>query len=124
MKRMLLYLLVVFSLTVYAQQQSDNGETVEPRTAQPAEPCKDIDDDSQDTSGGARSGDETEIPAEQRSDPCKDNEIERQDPLDMTAADVKEETNEAPEESNPNDADFKPSEEISEDYPVPLPSDI
>lgn len=28
------------------------------------------------------------------------------------------------QESQPEDRDFKPSEEISEDFPVPLPSDI
>lgn len=30
----------------------------------------------------------------------------------------------AAKESQPQDSDFKPSEEISEDFPVPLPSDI
>ena len=29
-----------------------------------------------------------------------------------------------PRETQPEDRDFKPSEEISEDFPVPLPSDI
>ena len=29
-----------------------------------------------------------------------------------------------PQEAQPEDRDFKPSEEISEDFPVPLPSDI
>ncbi len=29
-----------------------------------------------------------------------------------------------PHETQPEDRDFKPSEEISEDFPVPLPSDI
>ncbi|MDC0641145.1 hypothetical protein OAP24_03185 [Porticoccaceae bacterium] len=28
------------------------------------------------------------------------------------------------QDKNPEDKDFKPSEEISEDFPVPLPSDI
>ncbi|MGB2044523.1 MAG: hypothetical protein ACPH9H_05560 [Porticoccaceae bacterium] len=28
------------------------------------------------------------------------------------------------QETQPEDRDFKPSEEISEDFPVPLPSDI
>jgi len=28
------------------------------------------------------------------------------------------------EQTEPSDKDFRPSEEISEDYPVPLPSDI
>jgi len=28
------------------------------------------------------------------------------------------------QENQPEDRDFKPSEEISEDFPVPLPSDI
>ena len=29
-----------------------------------------------------------------------------------------------PDDSAPSDDDFKPDEEMSEDYPVPLPSDI
>ena len=35
-----------------------------------------------------------------------------------------QETSEKNIKSAPQDGDFKPSEEISEDFPVPLPSDI
>ena len=35
-----------------------------------------------------------------------------------------ESASEDDEQSAPSDVDFKPDEEISEDYPVPLPSDI
>jgi hypothetical protein len=41
------------------------------------------------------------------------------------ATSAKEPTAETTEESvSDSDSDFKPSEEISEDFPVPLPSDI
>ena len=38
--------------------------------------------------------------------------------------DQQQETSEKNIKSAPQDGDFKPSEEISEDFPVPLPSDI
>lgn len=122
MKRILFCLLVVFSLTVFAQPQSGNDDAVETRTVQLGDPCKDVEDKSLDSSDGSRSGEEAETPAQQLADDCEDNEP--QDPLDVTAADDEEEPMEVPEESDPDDEDFKPSEEISEDYPVPLPSDI
>jgi hypothetical protein len=42
---------------------------------------------------------------------------------DKPATSTREPTAEITEESA-SDSDFKPSEEISEDFPVPLPSDI
>ena len=52
---------------------------------------------------------------------------ESTDPQPVTdgkpATSAREPTAEATEESV-SDSDFKPSEEISEDFPVPLPSDI
>ncbi len=78
MKQNLLYLLLVVSLSVFAQQQSDRTE--DPKTQ-----------------------------TERTTDTEPDNTEE-----------VADESLEA----SPRDRDFKPKEEISEDFPVSLPSDI
>ena len=51
-----------------------------------------------------------------------DNEIEQAGDVEQQVDDELPE--EESEDTEPSDTDFKPSEEISEDYPVPLPSDI
>ena len=78
MKRILLFSLLVVSLTVFAQQQSDRAE--DPKT---------------------------------QADQTVDAEPEN-----------KNEASEEPSGAGPRDSDFKPKEEISEDFPVSLPSDI
>ena len=109
MIRILLYLLVGFSQVVFAQQQPGVGDAEEPPTTQLADPCKTLDDGPQGDPDGTRSGDEAGFPAGQQSIDCGDDEGEPQDALLV---------------SEPDDEDFEPDEEISEDYPVPLPSDI
>ena len=48
-----------------------------------------------------------------------------QDSVDATAEQkVPATKTQEQQETQPEDRDFKPSEEISEDFPVPLPSDI
>jgi len=83
MKQILLYILLLFSVAVLAQQTADSETSTE---------------NENETSGS------TEQPADSQS---ADNQP-------------------AEESGGPDtsDKDFKPSEEISEDYPVPLPSDI
>ena len=109
MIRILFYLLVGFSQVTFAQQQPGIDDVEESGINQPADPCKSVDDGLQDNLDGTRSGDELGSPAELPSIDCGDNEGEPQDALVGAEAD---------------DEDFEPDEEISEDYPVPLPSDI
>ena len=78
MNRMLLYLLLVISMTVFAQPQTDDDAETADKTDQPAATSETSSDEPQESS------DETET----------------------------------------SDPDFKPTEEISEDFPVLLPSDI
>jgi len=55
------------------------------------------------------------------------DEVSGENQSQATDSAGQEEEDQPPEESEdtePGDRDFKPSEEISEDYPVPLPSDI
>ena len=48
-----------------------------------------------------------------------------QEPVDATEEQQEPATKtQEPQETQPEDRDFKPSEEISEDFAVPLPSDI
>ncbi|MBT5387401.1 MAG: hypothetical protein HN817_02500 [Porticoccaceae bacterium] len=47
--------------------------------------------------------------------------IESPEPINSPEPEESPEPTESPE---PQDIDFKPSEEISEDFPVPLPADI
>ncbi len=78
MKRILFYFLLVVSLSVFAQQQSERAE--EPKTQ-----------------------------TERTTNTEPDNADEGADESS---------------EAKPGDTDFKPKEEISEDFPVSLPSDI
>ncbi len=55
--------------------------------------------------------------AQQPEQPSKENPA----PLTKSEAEQKAEKE---QDRDPQDRDFKPSEEISEDFPVPLPSDI
>jgi hypothetical protein len=60
------------------------------------------------------------ISVSQETDAEKDIVLKKNENAQETA---KIETNNAAETEQP-DQDFKPAEDISEDYPVPLPSDI
>lgn len=57
--------------------------------------------------------------ADQETPAANDNE-----PSASTEQPVESKPPEESGETDARDEDFKPSEEISEDYPVPLPSDI
>ena len=66
------------------------------------------------------------VSAAQQPEPGSEPSETITDDIDTNLADSNEDnqtgTKSAP--STPGDGDFKPSEEISEDFPVPLPSDI
>jgi hypothetical protein len=78
MNRMLLYLLLVISMAVFAQPQTDDD-------------AEKVDKTEQQATTGEKSTDEPQ---------------------------------ESSDETETSDPDFKPTEEISEDFPVLLPSDI
>ena len=116
MKRKLLCLLLVISVAVVAQQVADNntneGDEGQAQAEQPAETVEPGEEDSMESSDAledSESGDgalmQIEIPADTVSN--GENDV-----LDASG------------EAQPDDSDFKPDDEISEDYPVPLPSDI
>lgn len=66
------------------------------------------------------------VSAAQQPEPGSEPSETITDDIDTNPADSSEDNQtgikSAP--STPRDGDFKPSEEISEDFPVPLPSDI
>ena len=115
MRRILMYLILAGSITVFAQLQLQDMEN----------------------SGDARGL------AEQAENEPGDKDTTAQGPGDSVVAEpdasntsgkqpvstdgenesVNGETDEAGD-NQPSDEEFKPAEEISEDYPVPLPSDI
>jgi len=151
MKRILLYLLLMASLAVYAQEQADDAEPVAPETEQPANP----DPEGEDSSGDIPAEDdldadtdlepeaglepETEPEVEVGLEPETEPEVEagpeaeaglelETEPEIGTTEIISEDGTEheagAEGETGPEDSEFIPEEEISEDYPVPLPSDI
>ena len=94
MKWALLFILLLVSAAVLAQQQADQKLPEENKQAD-----QELSEENKNETSGISAGTETEVDSE---------------PVGESG------------ESEPGDKDkdFKPSEEISEDYPVPLPSDI
>ncbi len=120
MKRILIYLLLVISMAVFAQQQSDSTNDAEAQTEQPAAGEKAREGEGEDT-GGEKAG--AESPGE------ADASLIAQDDPDQVLTDGgdeehQDEETEATVVIDPDESEFEPDEEISEDYPVPLPSDI
>ena len=115
MKRILLYFLMAFSMAVFAQPQAgDSAPDSAPdtneaqiQTEQPPDAAQGSEEETLEASDKTGNGDEAV--AQQSAD---------------TGQDAENESPEILQETDPDDSDFKPGEEISEDYPVPLPSDI
>ena len=111
MKRWWIYLILVFSFAVVAQQVAEQQDESEPAAEQVA---TDTTENGDETGTGA----DTDDPAGEQDDNEAglagiEGDIPEPDP-DMEATEVADEV----------DLEFEPDEEISEDYPVPLPSDI
>lgn len=110
MKRMILYLLLGTSLVVLAHQQFEWAQ-------EPAAPAGQAED------GAAADEGEAATP---EADP--EAEAGAGDPAaaagDDPGAVAENQAAAEDEEAGEVDLDFEPDEEISEDYPVPLPSDI
>lgn len=103
MKRMLLLLLLITTAAVYAQQQAveDEPEALPQTEGADGEAAADTGAD-----------DEAEDPPPVPQELLSDDEIEE---LEVPEDEVEIAT---------GDSEFTPEEEISEDFPVPLPSDI
>ena len=113
MKRILLYLLMAISMAAIAQQQAGDGagnsHAAQAQSEQRSDTAQGSEDETLDTSTSNEDGDDAETQAEQAPDTGQHSEDEHSELLQQT---------------DPDDSDFEPGEEISEDYPVPLPSDI
>ena len=122
MKRLFIYLLVVGSITVFAQQMASEmaGEASgeEPGKEQPANPGQDNADGSPQEPGAADEGNGEDM-AERPAD-----EQPSEKPGSSSAGGSDDQAPKPGDDDGPSDEDFEPDEEISEDYPVPLPSDI
>jgi hypothetical protein len=132
MKRMILLLLIGAWAVVLAQTPSGEEPGAAPDAPENAVPCV--------PTGEAGSPDDEQVDGESAAEPCLEPSPEtfpEEEPfLSEESTGVEDETGEIEEEfgsvieenSLPTEAspeeEFKPDDEISEDYPVPLPSDI
>ena len=123
MRRLFMYLILAGSITVVAQLQLQDMENS-------GGAAGDVAGDSSGLTGQAENEPAEEAsPAEGQSDSVAAETAARNTSEDMPVSKddenefIKGEEDETGD-SAPYDEDFNPDEEISEDYPVPLPSDI
>jgi len=114
MKRRLLVLLALLAVAVYAQQQAGRddepgaeGASPTEQAAEPGDADGEQDEPGADPEGSAPGADEGEAGGDGAT---------LRDPGDAAEGEGAN--------AEPAAEDFDPEEEISEDYPVPLPSDI
>ena len=116
MKRILIYLALVVSVAVLAQQQlaslQDQAEGGAGNNEQAA-----------DASADESTGSETQPGQEASEESTEAAPAANEDTQDGEANSVTTADGEDPDPGQ-QDSDFEPTEEISEDYPVPLTSDI
>ncbi len=119
MRRIVLYLILAGSVTVFAQLQLQDMVNSGDASGQAEQAENEPGDEATPTGGQSDSvADEPDASNTSGEKPgSADDEYASKD------ENVNEEAGEA-EDSVPSDEDFKPDEEISEDYPVALPSDI
>jgi len=119
LKRLIIYLFLVVSIAVYAQKQAEDADSSKekPVTEQPEASGED---------SAAESPDEPVPAVEEGSDDASEQPGEQSPELtgETSAEESDSEVAEPVDDSGPSVEDFEPDEEISEDYPVPLPSDI
>lgn len=115
MRRLWIYLFLVAALAVFAQQQlapPDEPQAAEqPATGQGAEPGD---------AGGDAEGQAGAVSGAPGADGDAGEMAADESPVQVEEGDDQAEDEDAAEA----DMEFEPDEEISEDYPVPLPSDI
>lgn len=124
MKRILIFLLLVNTSVAFAQSSPETEATPEAEIVEPAKPCVAVDEIVPTEDGQA------ELPAD--STICPEPDPEAAPVEDSLATGQADEVDPALEALAAEDemveatADevFRPGEEILEDYPVPLPSDI
>lgn len=114
MKRMVLYLLLGTSLVVLAQQQFEWAQ-------EPEAPAGQAEDGTAADEGDAATPDADPEAEAAAGDPAATAGGPAGDDSGAVAENQAAAEDEKPSEV---DLDFEPDEEISEDYPVPLPSDI
>jgi len=116
-----------------AQQSTDPSEQPDGKAAPNADPCAAFDPEA------VREALEGKVPAREEAPDVSGAGAPAREPLSEACLEYLEVQRKADEarraeqpaptddeeaDSQPTDDDFKPDEEISEDYPVPLPSDI
>jgi hypothetical protein len=119
MRRIVLYLILAGSVTVLAQLQiqdmvnsgnaSGQAKQAENKPGDEATPTEGQSDSVADEPDDSNAFGEKSASTDDEKASKNENVIEVADEV---------------EDSAPSDEDFKPDEEMSEDYPVPLPSDI
>jgi hypothetical protein len=119
MKRLSIYLLLVFSMAVVAQQVVEQAEEPDPVAEQTGEA---VPDDGSDPPEAGDEGDAPGIPGELADETESGSTSQAEDEQAVEPPDA--EDSEEGEDPGPDEGEFTPEEEISEDYPVPLPSDI
>ncbi len=126
-------LLLTLPLSLPAQQEEDRAGEVDAAAEAEPDPCAGVDEETvrkamEAGQPGAPQGQQVEIPKA-----CLDFLEEQRKALEAALAKSPKapvaaaKANDTPDDGGddgPDDEDFVPSEEISEDYPVPLPSDI
>ena len=119
MRRIVLYLMLAGSVTVLAQLQIQDMVNSGNASGQAKQAANKPGDEATPTEGQSDSV---------ADEPDDSNTFgEKPASADDENASKDENVNEVggeAEDSAPSDEDFKPDEEMSEDYPVPLPSDI
>ena len=134
MKRILIYLLLMLSMTVFAQQQADNEEG-NPVSDEQSEDLtvtgSESEDDAnpEDEDGEGASGETGEVlETDSTEDLTQDDGYLTDDQIENLANEGDEEVIGeeviGDEVLDADETDILPGEEISEDYPVPLPSNI
>ncbi len=124
MRRIVLYLMLAGSVTVLAQLQIQDMVNSGNASGQARQAAHKPGDEATPTEGTPTEGQSDSVADE----PDDSNTFgEKPASADDENASKEENVNEVAgeaEDSAPSDDDFKPDEEMSEDYPVPLPSDI
>ena len=114
MKRVVIYLILMLSFAVFAQQMAEQSDEAEPVAEQNPE------NSDNSSSDDPAAGEDDESSENQTADDLIAGDPDPEEEGEMDAG-VEPEATEVADEV---EIEFEPDEEISEDYPVPLPSDI
>lgn len=133
MKRWVVISMVAGALAAHAQQPSNEEEIPVDAADQAADPCAEFDPELVQGVLAGEPGTAVREPAStEEGEPARPplsaaclEHLQAQRLAEGAQRGAEgEKTDAKAEDSQPSDEDFDPDEEISEDYPVPLPSDI